>query len=180
MNDNTLLDENFPSCLRAVFASKEAVRETLEALERAVSLDSGQIRVIPPGGAEASVSAPAGAVGYSLKIVLLGAMLGGALGATLAGADSRNLSSQGWITMISCGALGAALAYCLAWLISWRKRHSAPLVASHSIAAERGYTLEIEVRDLPQQYAVRQALTNLGVSFRHAGDAGSCGPHEAQ
>ena len=179
MNDNTLLDENFPSCLRAVCDNRDVARTTVETLERETSVDAGQIRVIGPVGADRGVTAPSGGTHPYLKFILSGALLGALLGMSLLSADIRNLQSHRWLTVAACGMLGATLAYCLAGLVAWRKKHFSPLDPPPVTPAEQGYAVEVEVRDLPQQYAVREALFRLGVAYDKAGDAGSCATHDA-
>jgi hypothetical protein len=182
MNDNTLLDENFPSCLRVVCNNRDAARATVETLQREASLEAGQVRVIAPVGADSDarkrVAASPGGTHPYLKFMLSGALLGALLGMSLLSADIHNLQSHRWLTVAACGMLGATLAYCLAGLVAWRRKNYSPLDSPPVTPEAQGYAVEVEVRDLPQQYVVRRVFSRLGVAYDTARDAGSCAAHD--
>ena len=178
---NTLLDENFPSCIRAVFELRESAEAAAGRLRRATGVKEEQLRIVNP---KDSTHAPAyntgidtpgsrGRGGFFLRSFMLGLLAGALFGTAMVAAGLQAPPSHPGALIIACSTLGILAALSLAGLTSWRSTSPGPLTHPPASPEEHGFALEIEVHDLSEQLMVRRALAGLGVQVELSGTAGS-------
>ena len=177
---NTLLDENFPTCLRAVFENREAAEAAESRVKRIAGVEAAQLRIVVPTDCE---NAPVPSAGidtpgsrtkrdFFLRSAVLGLLVGALLGTALVAARVQDSPTHPVALFAASCTLGMIAALLLAGLTSWRRTSPGPLTHLPAYPEERGFALEIEVHDLSEQHAVRQALAGLDAQIELAGSAG--------
>jgi hypothetical protein len=167
MSENTLMDENFPTHLRVVLPSDAAAEAVSSFVKNETGLEPGQLRVATPredpdrgttGGVTELQPRPLHL--RRLQSAIAGLIAGAMIFLVLWSAGIHSIEAHWPLAAGALGLIGLLSGIWLAGLASWRPGRPSPLTQPSKAAEgeDDAVTLEIEVHDLSQHYAVRRAL----------------------
>ncbi len=175
MQHSTLMDEGCPARIEAAFPNRDAATAAAKVLCQRFALDESQLSVGPPQQlcpASHRNSFTVRASRHRLQRRQLAATFIAfallAAGLSLLHVIGADTLPPGLTTAIMAGLIVAAVAITVACLLSWR-----PVRIETRHPGQEGDTaLVIHVHDLSEQYAVREALCDMGARVEGAGCAG--------
>ncbi len=163
---STLLDEDFPARIEALFGDRAAAAAAASALCQRFGLDASQLSIISPdasGNAAHRNRFAFRASGRRLQRRQLGVTLA-AFTLMLAGFGALEMASNtgllpGTAVAVVLGlmVIGAVLLMAVG-LLSWRPARQTTRIHRH----DRQAVLLVQVHDVSEQYALRRALLELG------------------
>lgn len=155
------MEESHPCQLIATFPDEKSAREAAHDISQRCELSPGQVWVFPPREPEKSKPK---AYGLGLFYGLLGGL---AMALVVIGVGDERAVAQPGLTSVVLAAVGALVGVSFTQLVWWRPRvfnHlGGGMISIHSM----DYLLHIEMHDIAQQVAVREAFqTYEGIPVR--------------